>query len=123
MPSRLERLHDLETRYNGPIPVSERDAVLYATSPVHRVTLNRIRTHRRWVSQAIAASRQWRAIAAQGGHDHLIPLSDLRHRNDLVCSLVHATGQLVNWQTYALANGCKLGNRNRDSARQRNLPT
>ena len=103
MPSRLERLHALETRYNGPIPATERDAVLYITPPARRAALNRVRTHRRWVLQAIEASARWRAAAARGGYDHQPPLPVLRHRVGLLCSVAHATSQLIAWQAYALS--------------------
>jgi hypothetical protein len=105
MPSRLERLHALENRYNGPIPGSERDAVLYVAPPARRAALNRVRAHRRWAIQAIEASTKWRAIAARGGYAHLDSYSVLRYRVALSCNLTHAASQLIAWQAYALAMG------------------
>ncbi len=103
MPSRLKRLHALENRYNGPIPGPERDAVLHVTPPARRAALNRARTHRRWVIQAIEASIKWRAIAARGGYNHLDSYSVLRHRVALSCDLTQAASQLIAWQACALA--------------------
>ena len=101
MPSRLERLHALEMRYNGPIPISERDNILYSTPPARRLALNRVRTHRRSTLQAIEASTRWRAVAARGGYDHKNALVILRNRTIFICSLVQATSQLIAWQTHA----------------------
>jgi hypothetical protein len=98
--SLFHQIRVLENKYNGPIPIAERDSALYRTPESRRYARQAIRDYHRRCNNDIEASRQWRVALAAGCFKQLTPIRELDLRIGLCQTMLLTVSQTLAWRMH-----------------------